>query len=196
MIPRRSLRETALILCFFSPAAGAQGFLPPPTPSTATAPSSQRALLIGDTVPESLAVTAEDGTKRTLLSYKSAIEVLVVVFIPAHGQAGKAPWTALRRLTENYADWHVAFLAVDASSGGDGASLAGLLKRERLSWPVALDHRHEARDLLKVSGTPELLIVDEFGALRYRGPLSGAKGALDTVIGHLDPVKDPEPPLE
>ena len=189
-----SLRAT-LLLCLVSLTVHAQGFLPPPAPSTATVSSSQRPLLIGNTIPESLKVATEDGKERTLMSYKSAIEVLMVTFISARCQEGQMPWAALRRLTEDYKDWRVTFLAVDASSSDNGAFLANLLKRERLSWPVVVDPRHAARDLLNISGTPEVLIVDEFGSLRYRGPVSSAKGALEAVIGHLDPVKVPEPPL-
>lgn len=173
----------------------AQGFIPPPTPSTMTAPGTQEPVLIDQKVPESLTVIAADGTHRTLLSYKSALEVLFIVFLSEPCEATGALWQKFRRLSNVYEGWRVSFLAVSALSEQGSSTLANTLQTQGLSWPLVYAKRQAAASTLGISATPEILIVDEFGNLRYRGPWSGAGTALETVIGHLESVKDPEPAM-
>ncbi len=185
-----------LLLSAFCSAANAQGFLPPQSTSTVSSSEASHPLLIGEKVPESLTVTDENGKKRTLLSYKSPLEVLVVTFFSARCSAAQAEWPQFRQLNERYKDWRVAFVAVSSSAREMLPELSGALKREKLPWSADSDDQRAAVGLLKITGTPEVLVIDEYGVLKYRGPVVHVRNVLDTVIGHLDAVQEPEPPFE
>jgi thiol-disulfide isomerase/thioredoxin len=176
----------------------AQGFLPPVSKSTSTVSDADfhSPLLIGGEVPGSLTVIDENGKKRSLLSYKSYLEVLVVSFFSAECEEKKSAWPRFRRLDERYKDWRVAFLAVNVSTPEMLPELATTLKRQRLSWPTVQDDQHAAATLLNITGTPEALVIDESGVLKYRGPIDFVPAALNAVISHVDPVTSPEPPLK
>jgi len=171
----------------------AQGMLPPTSVSTGTAHETWHPLLIGDKVPESLVLDNESATRRSVLSYQSALDILVITFFSVPCASQKALWPEFRRLQENYHDWRVVFLAVSTEAGESPLPLPDILKHERIPWPVLRDDRKTADALFKVTATPETVIIDEFGILRYRGPASGVRPALDAMVGHNDDVKDPEP---
>jgi hypothetical protein len=99
-------------------------------------------------------------------------------------------------LNERYKDWRVAFLAINTSAPEMMPELTATLKREKLPWPTVQDDLHRVVSLLDITGTPEVLVIDEGGVIRYRGPVDSAPRALDAVIGHVDPVAHPEPPLK
>src|SRR5579864_9362667 len=86
------------IMIFFWAAvssANAQGMLP--AASTTTVRADTGPLLIGQTVPENLVVLeSSTGTPRALLSYKAAIEVLVVQFLSPNCKDNQDQWTDLK----------------------------------------------------------------------------------------------------
>jgi thiol-disulfide isomerase/thioredoxin len=152
-------------------------------------------LLIGDKIPESLSVIDESAKRRTLLSYQSALDILVVVFFSSPCEAGEALWPKFRKLNEDYTGWHVVFLAVSMEPGQTPMQLPDILKRQKLPWPALRDGQRSAVGLLNIQATPEVLIIDEFGILKYRGSWTGSRKALDTLISHTDAIKDPEPSM-
>src|SRR5947209_4456456 len=79
-----------------------QGFRPPQSSPTTAPTADQAPLLIGDRVPESLAVIDENGKPRTLLSYKSPLELLMVTFFSFPCESGQSQWPVFRRLTKRY----------------------------------------------------------------------------------------------
>ena len=176
------------------PSAHAQGFLPT-AESSSTITTTSAPILIGDKVPGTFTVLDESGKARTLLSYKSAIEILVLIFLTSHCPANQTVWPELRRINENYKEWRVAFLAITASAGETVGDLANTLKAEKLPWPAAQADAEEATTL-QISQTPEALVLDEYGVLKYRGPVKRLRRTLDTVIGHTEEVSEPEPPVE
>jgi len=183
-----------MILILTASLTHAQGFLPQASTTTVAATETTHPLLIGETIPESVAVIDSDGKERTLLSYKSPTELLVVTFLSARCQTEQSLWPALRRLNNHYKDWRVSFVAATASPTELLPELAHALEREKLPWPVVQDNHRKAA-WLKITKTPEVLILDEYGVLKYRGPVANVKKALDTVIGHIDAVQEPEPPM-
>ncbi len=193
------LRKVALYLLPFLALASmrgyAQGFLPVGASSTTVVSTTPvHPLLIGETAPESLAVMGDNGKKRTLLSYKAPTELLAVTFFSTTCEYNKTLWANFRRLHKNYLDWRVSFLAV-AASEQEAAALAELLKREDLPWPVVRDEASATAHLLRISATPEVVVLDEYGVLKYRGPVADAPKALDTIVGHIETVKIPEPAM-
>ena len=179
----------------FAASLRAQGLLPPPSSSTSTVSDIRHPLLIGDKIPDSLSLLDENAKSRKLLSYPSALDILVVVFFTSPCEAGEALWPKFRKLNEDYKEWRVTFLAISTEPGQTPMRLPGILKHEKLPWPVLHDAQRSAASLLNIQATPEVVIIDEYGILKYRGPLTGARNALDTVISHLDAIKDPEPAM-
>ncbi len=183
------------LLSTLSSVASAQGFLPP-LGSTSTVTQESHPVLIGERVPETLTVTDENGKRRTLLSFKSPTEVMVISFFSASCGPELMHWADFRRTHDRYKDWKVALLAVHTSAQEQLTELSQTLKHEKVPWTIVQDDGRIATSLLKVTGTPEVLLIDEYGVLRYRGSIKEVWPALDNAIGHIDTVQVPEPPFE
>jgi hypothetical protein len=192
---------TLAALLGIAQAAGAQGLLPaPPAISTGTLYSG-KPIEVSETVPESLLVADSSGTQRTLLSYKAPLDVFVVVVFSPECETDRALQTEFRRFYEAYRQWRVAFLAVTASGHQIGA-IEQVLRGNGMPIPVVQDRT--VLKALKIKTTPTVLIIDEAGTLRYRGPLHDAKPgekpriayakeAIEAVIGHVGGVSNAEP---
>jgi peroxiredoxin len=185
----------ALYLCLLCAVSYGQGFLPPASSSSTTTAESQGPLLIGDKVPVALTVPESDGEKRNLISYKAALEVMVVGFFSADCPPKESHWSELAHFYRDYKDWSVSFLGVNAGDAASHAELAKEMKKAGLDFLLVNDEvRTLSRDF-KIVNLPELVIIDESGNLRYRGPVGkDARAAIEAVIGHMVPVPNPEPP--
>ena len=180
--------------CLLSAICYGQGFLPPTSSTPTAAPVSPGPLLIGSAVPNSLTGRDENGVKRPLLTYKSALELLVVYFLDSNCAENDKHWSKMRRLYDDYKDWKVAFVAVNV--GGPGAQDDLTRKMKKAGLPISLlnDQAHSLVTAFGVQNAPELVILDESRNLRYRGPLGKeARSAIEALIGHMSPVPDPEP---
>jgi peroxiredoxin len=152
-------------------------------------------ILVGETVPNSLTVIDTEGRTRPAISYRTPTDLLVLTFISPDCDQNSKEWPVLRRLYERYKDWHVKFLAVSAGTGEHLEALAELMKKEKLPYTVVRDEQKELAAALHVSLTPTIVILDEWSQLRYRGPAEKAAVALDTAIGHIEPIRETEPPV-
>jgi hypothetical protein len=183
----------------------AQGVLPPQSSiGISTAPVNRLPLLIGDRLPVSITVSSD--TIRSLISYKASIEVLAIAFLSpdcSQESAGRADW---RRFYEAYSNWHVAFVAVGVGSSERAAQLAEDLKKNELPIHVVRDSEGRDAKALKITQIPTLVLIDESGIIRYRGPLGlaaspnprertkYAREAIEAIISHTDSVHNAEPP--
>jgi hypothetical protein len=183
-----------LSACYGISSLYAQGVLPPKT-STTTAPvEATGRLAIGDKVPETLAVIDENDHNRALLTYKSAVDILVVGFFSSTCPDRVARWGELERFYENYKGWQTAFVAINAGAPESKSDLAKRLVKAGLPVPVLDDTNHQLSERFKVGSVPFLVIIDESGLLRFRGPPGkDARQAIEAVIGHMVPVPNPEP---
>ncbi len=196
MLSRRTIGCFILIILTSAAlrSAQAQGILPPVSSST-TVQASDQPLLIGESLSHSLAVLDSSGTERALYSFKSPLDVFVVEFLSSNCADDQKAAGALRKLYENYHGWHVAYVAL-APSPDENANLAAFLTKNAIPSTMVTDPKGLVRRALKLTATPEVLIFDEAGVLRYRGPVTGparADEALDTIIGHVESVPTPEP---
>jgi len=203
-IPRSAFALT--FFCLLPLHLYAQGILPPKAgPPTAT-PQAEKYLLIDEHVPDSITVIDANGKVRPLLTYKSALDVLVVGFYSPSCSYNQDSWTALKRFYDSYKEWNVAFVGVSATPNERLSDLADAMLKAGLTYPAVRDERQRAAVKLNATATPEILIIDEWGNLRYRGPLHDAiqtpgkkphieyaRDALEAVIGHVDPVPSAEP---
>lgn len=167
----------------------------PPKESTGTVTESgEYPVLIGSRIEKTLTVKNEQGNSRALISYKAALEILVVAFLSTDCPDDQTQWGKLRHFEQDYKDWKVAFVAVNAGSAGSTPALRERLDKLKLSHPVVEDDTVKLREAFRVNAAPTLLIFDEGGYLRYRGPLGKpARTALEALISHINTVADPEP---
>ena len=173
----------------------AQGFLPPKSSASAIKSEAQGALLIGDKVPESLKVVDDRGKKRGLLTYKSPLEVMVIVAFSSQCAEQEARWKEIARFYEDYKDWRVSFVAIYAGTPDAGEVFAKKFAKTYAEVPLLTEEERFLTKVLNVQSVPEIVILDESGDLRYRGPVGkDARKAIEAVIGHLEPVPEPEPP--
>jgi thiol-disulfide isomerase/thioredoxin len=184
----------------------AQGILPMNTDERISTSTIHIPLLIGDKVPENLVVLDSSGTPRSLLSYKAGIDILVVEFLSPSCPADAALASDLQRFYKSYKDWHVAFVAVNLGGAAGQQTLQEQFAKQRMAIPVVQDATGLLMRILKVTQTPEILIIDEGASLQYRGAFDDrsaatpkklrqryAQKALDQLIGHVAAVEQAEP---
>jgi hypothetical protein len=170
-----------------------QGYLPPKESSSTATTAPQGPLLIGDKVPESLLVLDQNGKERSLLSYKSAVEVMVIGFFSASCPADQMRWYELKHFYEDYQGWGVSFVAVNMDPPTRGA-LTKQMSKAGLPYSVVDGESRALTTTLKVESIPKFLILDEEGYLLYRGPMGKeARRAIEAIIGHMAAVPNPEP---
>jgi hypothetical protein len=170
-----------------------QGFLPPET-SSPTVMTSSGPIQIGDQVPESLTVHDENGKRRAILTYKSAVEVMVIGFFSSRCPENLSRWHEMTHFYEDYKGWGVSFIAVNVGPPASRGELAKQMDKADLPFPMVEDEDHSLTTALKIESIPEFLILDEEGYLHYRGPMGKeARRAIEAVIGHMVVVPDPEP---
>lgn len=58
-----------------------------------------------------------------------------------------------------------------------------VVKEKKTSFPILLDDRRFARDVLQISGTPTTFIIDKEGRIRAR--LVGAADDIDAIIADV-----------
>jgi thiol-disulfide isomerase/thioredoxin len=185
-----------LIFCTAISEVRAQGFLPPTSSSATTTTEVQGPLLIGAKVPETLTALEANGKKRPLLTFKSAVEVMVVGFFSSHCSKKESHWGEIAHFYQDYKDWGVAFVAINAGGIASREELAKQLGKAELNFTLLDEQEHALSSAFKITGVPELVIFDESGYLRYRGPIGkDARAAIEALIGHIVPVPNPEPPV-
>jgi thiol-disulfide isomerase/thioredoxin len=189
--------------------ARSQGMLPGKSQDASNATDNKNGVtLIGQTIPESLVVANANGTARTLLSFKAPVEVEVVIFFSNGCEAERQLLPEMGRFFNEYKDWHVSFVGINTQDPSTLESLTKTLRAANLEFPVVNDPERKIRREFNIQATPEVLVIDEGGVLRYRGPLNGcydhpgkgpcqkyAANALDAVIGHIETVPHVEPDM-
>lgn len=155
--------------------------------------SSSKTITIGESISGNIMVMDVERNSRTLLSYKSTLQILVVAFVAQNCPADEKDWKRLNKLEQDYRDWRVAFVAVNPAKGDSMTQMQEDFKRRKLAWGLSRDAEGDVARLFHIQKLPTVLIIDESGYLRYRGPLDRVEEALKTVIAHIDPLLEPEP---
>jgi hypothetical protein len=185
----------AMLLALFSQMpCHSQGFLPPLSSTPTVTHDTGTPLHIDEKMPESLMAVGQDGKERPLLSYKAAVEVLIIGIFSVDCPDLARQWRSIARFYEDYQGWQVAFVAVQAGPEASADDLAKTMKKNGLPIPMVTLRDQALRQILGVQRIPEFLIVDESGFLQYRGPGGPPlRKAVEAVIGHIDSVPNPEP---
>jgi hypothetical protein len=138
-----------------------------------------------------LSVEDSSGAVRSLLSYKVATDALVVGFYSPRCALNQEVWWRLKRFYERYRGWHVSFVGVSVASDETLGELLDAMAWAGLPYPAVRDLNQQAARKLHVLRTPEILVIDEWGQLRYRGPVDGVSKAVEAVVGQ-EQVENPD----
>ena len=192
-----NIRYAGIVLSFcflISKFSFAQGILPGfKEDKTKPAEPAPEYVLIGNPVPDKLNVTTANGNSRALLSYKPANDVLVVGFFSAKCPLNQEKWGAIRRLYQEYKEWHAIFIGVSVLPDETRDELDQLMAKDGLTFTVVRDEGGHLAHKLHVLAVPQIVVIDEYGHLRFRGNLKDARQALDDTISHEDLKMDLEP---
>lgn len=94
-------------------------------------------------------------------------ELTVVCFLGTECPLAKLYATRLRELAGEFTE--VQFIGVNSNVQDSVGEVAEYAKRHQLSFPMVKDHENEVADQFEAVRTPEVFVLDEQLAVRYRG---------------------------
>jgi len=95
--------------------------------------------------------------------------VIVVAFLGIECPLAKQYSVRLQELAKEYADKGVTFLGVDANSQDAPTEIASFVRRQGLEYPFLIDVGSKLAAQLGATRTPEVVVLDQNRAIRYRG---------------------------
>jgi hypothetical protein len=116
--------------------------------------------------------------------YRMAGDKAVVLVSYASGDKQlHADAAALTALKSAYADKGVEMLAVDSRIGDKRAAVIADAKAAGIDMPILFDYEQLVGEELGVTRAAEVIVIDPHGwTIAYRGPVDGAKAALDALV--------------
>lgn len=93
----------------------------------------------------------------------------VVCFIGTECPLAKLYGSRLQTLADRYAAAGVSFVGVGSNRQDSVAELAEYAERHALSFPLVKDHGNRLADQFSATRTPEVVVLDAAGTIRYRG---------------------------
>src|SRR6056297_644494 len=113
-------------------------------------------------------LTAIDGTAYQL-GPGTVSRFQVVCFIGSECPLAKLYGSRLQTLADRYAEAGVSFVGVGSNRQDSVAELAEYAERHTLSFPLVKDHGNRLADQFSATRTPEVVVLDAAGTIRYRG---------------------------
>jgi hypothetical protein len=92
-----------------------------------------------------------------------------------------AEFPQLERLYRQEKDLGFRFFGLEIK--GLLAKMRGVVKDKKTTFPILLDDRRFAREVLQIPGTPTIFVVDRQGRMRAR--LIGAAEDIDGVVAEV-----------
>jgi peroxiredoxin len=123
---------------------------------------------IGGPVPD-FEVTSLEGQRVSLQAATGEHKAVVVVFLSTVCPYARYFARHLRELGEAYGRRGVLFVGIYSNNWESREEVAEDVRQRRFSFAVAQDEGHQVADRLGAARTPEALLVDSAGRLRYRG---------------------------
>ena len=157
-----------------------------PTPTRADEPTrpdepaqqiQARVDLVGKPVPTLSDLVKTDCLgKQWKWSELSGSKATVVAFLGTQCPLAKQYTPRLVELNKKYADQGVVFLAVDPNVQDSLQEMAAHAKRFQLEMPFLKDPDQSLADLLGITRTPEVCLIDAQNVIRYRGRIDDQYG--------------------
>ncbi len=134
-------------------------------------------------------LTDVNGTSHTLSGYSG--KVVVLAFWSFKCPVALAYIDRLRSLQEKYAGRGVVILAIDSSVNESAAEVKRNAANLALSFPVLMDPDGAVAERLGATHTPDVVILDRGGVVRYQGAIDNNKRPGDGGrIAHVEEALD------
>jgi peroxiredoxin len=117
---------------------------------------------------ENFVLRDAQGVLRSLDEF-SQHRLVVVAFLGVECPLAKLYARRLEQLRQEFADNQVGIMAVDANGQDSLAEIAGFAEAHQLGFPILKDQGHYVADRFGAERTPEVFVLDESRAIRYRG---------------------------
>jgi len=138
---------------------------------------------------------ATDGTQISLPA-KNPPRLRVFCFLGTECPLAKLYGPRLQNLAEKYASEEVRFLGIDSNRQDSREELRDYVKQHDITFPVVKDYDNKVADYYEATRTPEVIVLDERGKIRYRGRIDDqyepgitrtkpSRNDLDIAIGEL-----------
>jgi peroxiredoxin/mono/diheme cytochrome c family protein len=114
-------------------------------------------------------------------------QVVVVVFLGVECPLAKLYGPRLAELANNYANRHVAFLAVDSNAQDSLAEMNHFARTYGLTIPFLKDPGNIVADQFGAERTPEAFVLDHERVVRYRGRIDDQYG-FQSGVGYQRPT--------
>jgi peroxiredoxin len=140
-------------------AAMTAALLTGPTP----APAAEKLAVVSD-----FALKDYRGREYKLSEFEKQ-PIVVVAFLGIECPLAKQYSVRLQELSKEYAAKGVTFLGVDANSQDAPTEIASFVRRQGLEFPFLIDIGSKLAEQLGATRTPEVVVLDQNRAVRYRG---------------------------
>ncbi|MGC4044072.1 MAG: redoxin domain-containing protein [Armatimonas sp.] len=155
-------------------------FLPKPTPTQAATPKKAEPVVAAITITDLSGKSYETGSaKATLLFFLSNECPIAQRYVPK-----------VRELAQSYQSKGVTTFVVNASGADSTASFKKWATERKLTMPLVKDTDGKLAGQVGATLTPEAVVLDPTGAVRYVGLVDNAPEALEAVLTG-QPVKKP-----
>jgi thiol-disulfide isomerase/thioredoxin/mono/diheme cytochrome c family protein len=112
------------------------------------------------------------SSEQTLEDFDAGdVRAVVLVFLGTECPVARQYVPTLKQLADEYCPQQVSFVGVFSDAGVNVFKMATYAHDEDLSFPVVQDVEHRLADMLGVSSTPEVVVLDKQREKRYQGAI-------------------------
>ncbi len=147
-----------LLLYFFMGLAGSGFASDPQTPASPATPLK----------PPGFEWAAVDG-RTVSLPAKKPPQFTVLCFLGAECPLAKLYGPRLQSLADSYQADEVQFVGINSNRQDSPADVLAYVKNHAITFPVVKDYDNKAADFFQATRTPEVIVLDAKGSIRYRG---------------------------
>jgi peroxiredoxin len=115
------------------------------------------------------------GKVHHLSDFKES-QAIVMVFVGTECPLVRAYSPRLNQLAADYADQKVTFLGVDSNRQDNLEEIKAFARQFKIAFPILKDNENRVADLVGAIRTPEAVVIDHAGVIRYHGRIDDRMG--------------------